>query len=86
MTASQPTTLVQERAANGRKEPSTCRYLGLGNETWGCGGAMTADHYVEEMKSYARFAHNFNPAQTGTNAMRRIASGRTARARPIPKR
>jgi alpha-N-arabinofuranosidase len=27
------------------------------------------------MKSYARFARNFNPAQTGANAMRRIAVG-----------
>ena len=75
MTAVQPTNLVRERAANGRERPFNIRYLGLGNETWGCGGAMTAEHYVEEMKSYARFARNFNPAQTGANAMRRIAVG-----------
>jgi alpha-N-arabinofuranosidase len=75
MTAVQPTNLVRERAANGRERPYNIRFLGLGNETWGCGGAMTAAHYVEEMKSYARFARNFNPAQTGANAMRRIAVG-----------
>jgi len=75
MTATQPTNLVRERTANGRERPYNIRFLGLGNETWGCGGAMTAAHYVEEMKSYARFARNFNPAQTGANAMRRIAVG-----------
>ena len=75
MTATQPTNLVRERTANGRERPYNIRFLGLGNETWGCGGAMTAAHYVEEMKSYARFARNFNPAQTGPNAMRRIAVG-----------
>jgi alpha-L-arabinofuranosidase len=75
MTGVQPTTLVRERIANGRERPYNIRFLGLGNETWGCGGAMSADHYVEEMKSYARFARNFNPAQTGDNAMRRIAVG-----------
>jgi alpha-L-arabinofuranosidase len=75
MTAPLPTTLAQERVANGRAQPFRIRYLGLGNENWGCGGAMTAAHYVEEMKSYARFARNFDPAQTGETAMRRIAVG-----------
>ena len=65
MTADQPTPLAQERAANGHPAPYKIKYLGLGNENWGCGGAMSADHYVEEMKRYARFARNFNPAQTG---------------------
>lgn len=75
MTTPQPTRLGRERAANGREAPYRIRYLGLGNESWGCGGAMSAPHYVEEMKSYARFARNFNPEQTGDNAMRRVAVG-----------
>ncbi|WP_284734364.1 alpha-N-arabinofuranosidase [Sphingosinicella terrae] len=75
MTTPQPTRLGRERAANGRADPYRLLLLGLGNESWGCGGAMSADHYVEEMKSYARFARNFNPDQTGENAMRRIAVG-----------
>jgi len=75
MTAAQPTALARERAANGRERPFNIRFLGLGNESWGCGGAMTPDHYVEEMKSYARFARNYNSAQTGEHAMRRIAVG-----------
>jgi len=49
--------------------------LGLGNENWGCGGAMSADHYVEEMKRFAHYSRNLNTAQAGPNAMKRIAVG-----------
>ncbi len=75
MTADKPTTLAQERAANGHPSPYKIKYLGLGNENWGCGGAMSADHYVEEMKRFAHYTRNLNPAQSGTDAMQRIAVG-----------
>jgi alpha-N-arabinofuranosidase len=45
--------------------------LGIGNEAWGCGGSMTPQHYVEELKVYARYARNYNPKQP----MQRIAVG-----------
>ena len=52
------------------------KYLGLGNESWGCGGAMSPDHYVEEMKRFARYTRNYNPAQQAPDtAMKRIAVG-----------
>jgi alpha-N-arabinofuranosidase len=75
LTADKPTALAQERARDGRKAPYTVKYLGLGNENWGCGGAMSAEHYVEEMKQYAHYSRNLNPAQTGANAMKRVAVG-----------
>jgi alpha-L-arabinofuranosidase len=75
MTADKPTSLAKERAANGHPAPYKIKYLGLGNENWGCGGAMSADHYVEEMKQYAHFSRNLNPAQVGPNAMQRVAVG-----------
>jgi alpha-N-arabinofuranosidase len=82
LTADIPTALAKERAANGHPKPYRIKYLGLGNENWGCGGAMSADHYVEEMKRYARYSRNFNPAQASLdnqpkspNAMQRIAVG-----------
>jgi alpha-N-arabinofuranosidase len=79
MTSDKPTTLAKERAANGHPAPYKVKYLGLGNENWGCGGAMSPDHYVEEMKRYARFTRNYNPTQNGEkagdNAMQRIAVG-----------
>jgi alpha-L-arabinofuranosidase len=63
MTATAPSSAAQERAANGRKAPYRVKYLGLGNEMWGCGGPLTADEYVTEMKKFAHFVHNQNPDQ-----------------------
>jgi alpha-L-arabinofuranosidase len=79
LTADKPTTLAKERAANGHPAPYKIKYLGLGNENWGCGGAMSNEHYVEEMKRFAHYSRNLNPAQNGpaagNNAMKRIAVG-----------
>jgi alpha-N-arabinofuranosidase len=75
MTTDKPTTLQKERAANGHPAPYKIKYLGFGNENWGCGGAMSNAHYVEEMKSFAHYMRNLNPAQTGPNAMKRVAVG-----------
>ena len=81
MTAAQPTALAKARAANGHKAPYRVKYLGLGNESWGCGGPMTAEAYVERMKLFSSFVKNDNPAQMGNplqpnpEATRRIAVG-----------
>ncbi len=76
MTAEKDTTLARERAANGHPAPWKVPILGLGNENWGCGGAMSATHYVEEMKRFAAFTRNYNPAQReGAARMKRIAVG-----------
>ena len=63
MTTAQPTTLEKERAANGHPAPYKIAYLGLGNESWDCGGNMTPDYYLSQMKLYSHFVRNFNPAQ-----------------------
>ena len=75
MTAAQPTTLEQERAANGHPAPYKVAYLGLGNESWDCGGNMTPDYYLSQMKIYTRFVRNFNPAQQEKQQMLKIAVG-----------
>ena len=75
MTTTQPTNLEKQRVANGHPAPYRVKYLGLGNENWGCGGAMSADHYVEEMKRFSHFVRNTNPAQKNGSAMKRIAVG-----------
>jgi len=63
MTAAQPTTLAQERAANGHAAPWPVAYLGIGNESWDCGGNMTPDYYLSQLKRYSRFVRNFDPGQ-----------------------
>ena len=82
MTTDQPSTLGKLRAANGHPAPYRIKYLGIGNENWGCGGGMSADEYVSEMKRFGSFTRNLNPAQNGVvpfvrspDAMRQIAVG-----------
>ncbi len=75
MTTVQPTTLEKERAANGHPAPYKVAYLGIGNESWACGGNMTADYYTSQLKIYSRFVRNFNPAQQDTQQMLKIAVG-----------
>jgi len=76
LTAAQPTALAKERAANGRAEPYAIAYLGIGNESWDCGGNMTPAYYVSQLGIYSRFVRNFNPAQEkDPHRMLKIAVG-----------
>jgi len=75
MTTAQPTTLAKERATNDHPTPYQVAYLGIGNESWDCGGNMTPDYYLSQLKVYSRFVRNFNPAQQGKQKMMKIAVG-----------
>ena len=75
LTTAQPTTLAKERAANGHPAPYKIAYLGIGNESWDCGGNMSPDYYVSQMKIYSRFVRNFNPDQQDKHQMLKIAVG-----------
>ena len=75
LTAAQPTTLAKERAANGHAAPYRVPFLGIGNESWDCGGNMSPEYYLSQLKIYSRFARNFNPAQQDTDKMLKIAVG-----------
>lgn len=75
MTAAAPTALAKERGANGHPEAYKVGFLGIGNESWDCGGAMTPDYYLSLMKVYSRFVLNMNPSQRDKNRMLKIAVG-----------
>jgi len=75
MTAAQPTTLATKRAADGHPAPYQVRVLGIGNESWDCGGNMTPDYYLSQLKIYSRFVRNYNPAQQDKKQMLKIAVG-----------
>jgi|SRR5579862_4195415 len=74
MTAAKPTSLARERAANGHPDPYSVPFLGIGNESWGCGGNMSADYYLSQLKVYSHFVRNENPSQ-GNIQMLKIAVG-----------
>jgi len=75
LTTAQPTTLEKERSANGHPAPYKIGYLGIGNESWDCGGNMTPEYYLDQLKIYSRFVRNYNPAQQDKQQMLKIAVG-----------
>ena len=52
-------SLARERGENGHPEPFGVKYLGIGNENWGCGGSMSPAHYGREFRRFAEFTHDF---------------------------
>ncbi len=58
------------RRANGRAKPFNLKYFGVGNENWGCGGRMRAEHYADLYRNYATYARNY-----GENVLFRVAAG-----------
>ncbi|GLH99847.1 alpha-N-arabinofuranosidase [Phytohabitans aurantiacus] len=62
--------MARLRKANGRQEPWKVRFWGLGNETWGCGGNMTAEHYAQEARRYGTYCRDY-----GDNKLYKIAAG-----------
>ena len=62
--------MTKMRKQNGREEPWNVHFWGVGNESWGCGGNMTAAHYADEYRRYAVFAKNY-PGAT----LKKIACG-----------
>ena len=71
ITSPSRSSLAQERRANGRDKPWQVRYLGFGNETWGCGGNMDAATSAMMHRRYQTFV-----SVTGENGpMTKVASG-----------
>ena len=53
--------MTEWRKENGRAEPWALPYFGVGNESWGCGGNMTAEYYANEYRRYQTFVRQYNP-------------------------
>lgn len=70
MTSDADSTLVRLRRQNGRDKPWKVQWFAVGNESWGCGGNMRAEHYADEYKRYATFLKDYSG-----NHVRKIAVG-----------
>lgn len=46
------TTWSTERVKNGYRDPHKVSYWGVGNESWGCGGDLTAEEYATEFRKF----------------------------------
>ena len=55
------TTLADQRAAAGYKDPYNVQYWGVGNESWGCGGNFTPQEYAVEYRRFTAWAPSYRP-------------------------
>lgn len=72
MTSNSQSTVVNTRRTNGRQEAWNVKYVGIGNEAWGCGGQMTPEYYSDLFCRYTTFIRNYN------GRLYTIASGASA--------
>jgi alpha-L-arabinofuranosidase len=70
MTYDGDSTLANLRRANGRDKPWKIKYLGVGNENWGCGGNMRPEYYADLFRRYANFCRDLSG-----NRLIRVACG-----------
>ena len=63
-------SMAELRKSNGREKPWKVKYLGVGNESWGCGGNMDPDYYSDLYKRYAIYCREYDG-----NRLYKIASG-----------
>lgn len=53
-------SLAALRRENGRDKPWKVKYVGVGNEAWGCGGFMRANYYADNLRRYKLFLSDFS--------------------------
>ena len=75
MTSDENASLANERRKNGRAKPWQLKYLGIGNETWGCGGNMNGEYAAEVNARYSSFV-----TAPATMGMVKVASGASGNA------
>jgi alpha-N-arabinofuranosidase len=70
MTSDGDSPMANLRRENGREKPWAVKYLGIGNESWGCGGEMLPEYYSDLYRRYSVYCRNFDG-----NKLFKIASG-----------
>ncbi len=63
-------TMAELRKSNGREEPWKLKYLGVGNESWGCGGNMRPEYYADLYRRYQTYCRDYDG-----NRLYKVASG-----------
>ena len=62
--------MARLRRQNGRDKAWKVKYLGVGNESWGCGGSMRPEYYADLYRRYSTYCRNYDG-----NQLFKIASG-----------
>ena len=70
MTSDGNTPMAKLRRQNGRDKAWKVKFLGVGNESWGCGGSMRPEYYGDLYRRYSTYCRNYDG-----NQLYKIASG-----------
>ncbi len=70
MTSPDDIPMANWRRENGREKPWDIKFLGIGNESWGCGGDMTPEYYSDLLRQYSLFARQY-----GQGKFQRVGCG-----------
>lgn len=70
MTSDGDTPMAKLRRKNGRDKAWHVKFLGVGNESWGCGGNMRPEYYSDLFRRYSVYCRNYDG-----NKLYKIASG-----------
>ena len=70
MTSDGDTPMAKLRRQNGRDKAWKVKFLGVGNESWGCGGNMRPEYYSDLYRRYSVYCRNYDG-----NKLYKIASG-----------
>ncbi len=70
MTSDADSPMANLRRENGRDKPWKVKFLGVGNESWGCGGNMRPEYYGDMFRRYSTYCRDFSG-----NKLYKIASG-----------
>ena len=70
MTSDGDSPMANLRRKNGRDKAWKLKYLGVGNESWGCGGSMRPEYYADLYRRYSTYCRNYDG-----NRLFKIASG-----------
>ena len=62
--------MAKLRKQNGREEPWKVKYIGVGNESWGCGGNMRPEYYSDLYRRYQTYCREYDG-----NRLYKVASG-----------
>ena len=71
VTSDTKSPMTELRKRNGREKPWKVKFWAVGNESWGCGGNMTPEHYSNLFKQFGTFLQGaglYKVASGGTDA------------------
>ena len=70
MTSDGNSPMANLRRENGRDKPWKVKFLGVGNESWGCGGNMRPEYYSDLYRRYSTYCREYDG-----NKLYKVASG-----------